>query len=109
MILLVHSTRDIAGVNIARHILKLHPFAETKKTFQEKPIYCSEINGKRVEFVTLKDEAINAQTLPEDFPDAELIVFLSRHSSQSGTPTLSVHTPGNLAEADLGGLPRTVC
>ena len=53
-------------------------------------------------------ESVNAQTLPESFPDIELVVFLSRHSSQSGTPTLSVHTPGNLAEAELGGLPRTV-
>lgn len=26
----------------------------------------------------------------------------------SGTPTLSVHTPGNLSEAELGGLPRKV-
>lgn len=38
----------------------------------------------------------------------ELAVFISRHSSESGTPTLSVHTPGNLCEAELGGLPRTV-
>jgi D-aminoacyl-tRNA deacylase len=108
MILLVHSNRDVAGVNIAGHILKLHPFVKTNKVFQEKPICCSEINGKRVEFITLKDETVNTQTLEEDFPEAELIVFLSRHSSQSGTPTLSVHTPGNLAEAELGGLRRTV-
>ena len=56
----------------------------------------------------MKDETVYAQNLPEHFPNPELIVFLSRHSSQSGTPTLSVHTPGNFAEAELGGLPRTV-
>lgn len=38
----------------------------------------------------------------------ELIVFISRHSSVSGTPTLSVHTPGNFGEAKLGGIPRKV-
>jgi D-aminoacyl-tRNA deacylase len=36
------------------------------------------------------------------------MVFISRHSSASGTPTLSVHTPGNLGTAELGGLPRKV-
>jgi D-aminoacyl-tRNA deacylase len=42
------------------------------------------------------------------FSDAKLIVFISRHSSESGTPTLSVHTPGNLSAAELGGIPRRV-
>ena len=46
--------------------------------------------------------------LPEHFPNAEIIVFISRHSSSSGKPTLSVHTPGNFCEAGLGGLPKTV-
>jgi len=108
MILLVHSARDIAGVNIVKHVLQQYPFNETSQRFQENPVYHTEISGKQVEFVTLKEEAVNAQTLPENFPNAQLIVFLSRHSSQSGTPTLSVHTPGNLDNAELGGLPRSV-
>ena len=108
MILLVHSSRDIAGVNIAKSILENYSFAETKQTYQENPTYTAEINGKQVNFVTLKEEAVNAQNLQQDFPDANLIVFISRHSSQSGKPTLSVHTPGNLGNAELGGLPRKV-
>lgn len=108
MILLVHSTRDIAGVNIAKNLLQLYPFAKTKQTYQENPVYAAEINGKQISFITLKEEAVNAQNLQEDFPSAQLIVFISRHSSQSGIPTLSVHTPGNFAEAQLGGLPRIV-
>ncbi len=51
---------------------------------------------------------MTAQDLPDHFPDAQLIVFISRHSSKSGKPTLSVHTPGNFAVAELGGLPRMV-
>jgi D-aminoacyl-tRNA deacylase len=108
MILLVHSNRDIAGVNIAKSILQHYPFAKRNQTFQEKPVYHAEINGKQIDFITLNEETVNAQNLPETFPNAELIVFLSRHSSQSGTPTLSVHTPGNFADAELGGLPRSV-
>jgi len=56
----------------------------------------------------LNEESVYAQSLPNVFEKLELVVFISRHSSLSGTPTLSVHTPGNLGEAELGGLARTV-
>ena len=58
--------------------------------------------------ITLNEESVKAQDLPEKFPNADLIVFISRHSSQSGKPTLSVHTPGNFGDAELGGFPRTL-
>jgi len=56
----------------------------------------------------LNEESVYAQNLPDFFNNLELVVFISRHSSVSGTPTLSVHTPGNLGEAELGGLTRRV-
>lgn len=108
MILLAASSKDVAGLNIARQILSHYPFSKTSHVFQENPVYSAEINGKQVRFVTLKEETVNAQTLPDHFEDLNLIVFISRHSSASGTPTLSVHTSGNFAAAELGGLPRTV-
>ena len=108
MILLVHSTRDIAGVNIANNLLNLYPFVKTDQLYHENPVYIAAINGNQISFITLEEEAVNAQNLPEDFPSAQLIVFISRHSSQSGIPTLSVHTPGNFAEAHLGGLPKAI-
>jgi D-aminoacyl-tRNA deacylase len=108
MILLVHSTRDIAGVNITKGILLHYPFAKTTQTYQESPIYKVVIAGKQVSFLTLKDEAVKSQCLEADFPNAQLVVFISRHSSQSGKPTLSVHTTGNFGEAELGGLTRTL-
>jgi D-aminoacyl-tRNA deacylase len=108
MILIAASNKDPAGTNIANQILNHYPFNKTSRTFQENPVYHAEINGKQVHLVTLKEETINAQTLPDHFADLSLIVFVSRHSSASGTPTLSVHTPGNFNAADLGGLPRTV-
>ncbi|MBT8171291.1 D-aminoacyl-tRNA deacylase, partial [Candidatus Bathyarchaeota archaeon] len=40
--------------------------------------------------------------------DPELFIFLSRHCSAKGIPTLSVHTPGNFSEAKFGGKPRKV-
>src|SRR4030042_5193910 len=108
MIILAASSKDVAGVNIAKQILNHYPFNKTRRTFQENPVYHAEINQKQISLVTLKEETINAQNLPDNFADLSLIVFISRHSSASGTPTLSVHTPGNFGAAELGGLPRTV-
>jgi D-aminoacyl-tRNA deacylase len=108
MILLVASRTDTASLNIAKHILNHYPFSITSETFQENPTFSADINGKKVTFIMLNDEAINAQHLPDSFTHLSLIVFISRHSSTSGMPTLSVHTPGNLGEAELGGLPKQV-
>ncbi|HKZ88596.1 MAG TPA: D-aminoacyl-tRNA deacylase [Candidatus Bathyarchaeia archaeon] len=108
MILLIASGKDTASINIAEHVLKHYPFAKTNQAFQETPVYSADIAGKKVTFIMLKEEAVNAQDLPDNFVNLELMVFISRHSSQSGKPTLSVHTPGNFASAELGGLPSTV-
>ncbi len=109
MILTVSSKLDAAGTNIARHLLQKSPFEETGRLFQGNPVYAVEVGGRQVAYATLEaEETVYAQALPASFPDTELVVFLSQHSSQSGKPTLSVHTPGNLAEAEMGGLPRRV-
>lgn len=108
MILLVHSTRDIAGVNIAGSILQNYQFTKTTQTYQGNPVYAAEVNGNNISFVALKEGTVDSQYLRDDFPEAKLVVFISRHSSQSGIPTLSVHTTGNFGEAGLGGLPRTL-
>ena len=76
--------------------------------FQENPVYEAKISGREVKLVTLNEDSVYAQNLTDLFCNLELVVFISRHSSVSGTPTLSVHTPGNLGEAELGGLPRKV-
>ena len=108
MILIVASSKDTASLNIKKQILNHYNFEKTAENFRENPIYTIEVNGKNVKLVTLIDESIYAQDLTDFFPNSELVVFISRHSSITGTPTLSVHTPGNLGEAKMGGTPRKV-
>jgi D-aminoacyl-tRNA deacylase len=108
MILLVASNKDIASLNIKQEILNNYPFKPTAENFQQNLTYTANLNSHKITLATLNQESVSAQSLPESFPEAKLIIFISRHSSQSGKPTLSVHTPGNFAEAGLGGLPRTV-
>jgi D-aminoacyl-tRNA deacylase len=108
MILIAYSVKDVAGTNIAKKVLEDFSFRKTDASFQDNPVYLAQLGSKQVSLVTLKNETVYAQDLPEHFADLELVVFLSRHSSQSGKPTLSVHTPGNFGDAELGGLPRTL-
>lgn len=50
------------------------------------------------------------QNLPDLLKDTkpyplELLVFLSKHRSETGTRSLTVHPPGNYLDADFGGQP----
>jgi D-aminoacyl-tRNA deacylase len=108
MILFAASNQDVAGKNIQKQILQNYAFKEATERFQGNSVYTTEIKGNKIKLITLNVESTHAQNLANLFPKAELIVFISRHSSVSGTPTLSVHTPGNLGPAEIGGIARKV-
>lgn len=102
------SQKDIASQNIKQQIISHYSFQKTAETYEQEPIYTSQSNGKNLTLVTLNRESVTAQNLGEDFSDLDLVIFISRHSSQSGRPTLSVHVPGNFGSAELGGLPGKI-
>ena len=108
MILVVASNKDAASLNIRKQILKNYSFKEKEDKYQTSPAYETKTENRTIQLITINEELILAQDLPQEFTNLELLVFISRHSSLSGTPTLSVHTPGNLAEAELGGIPKKV-
>jgi D-aminoacyl-tRNA deacylase len=107
LILLIASTQDTAGMNIANQLIANHNLKKQKETFQYKPIYTKTLHNKQTKLVFVNTEIVNTQFLEDHF-NPDLYVFLSRHSSKKGIPTLSVHTPGNLSEAKFGGKPNTV-
>ena len=108
MILLIASKKDKAGMNIADQLLDNHGFKKTPETLFGHTAYSKELgNGETAKLAFIKQEPIDTQSLTFPF-QPRLLIFISRHKSKSGTPTLSVHTPGNLGEAELGGLPRRV-
>ena len=108
MILIAASKKDAASLNISKQILNNYKFKDTTEIFQGNKVYKAEICGKSVKLVTMEEELVHAQSLTNFSETIELVAFVSRHSSLSGTPTLSVHTPGNLGKAELGGLPRSL-
>jgi D-aminoacyl-tRNA deacylase len=108
MILLIASRKDIAGMNITKHLIKNYPFKETNESTKMNPIYSAQIHNKKVILKIINKETTKTQNLLKQFQSLDLVVFLSRHCSSSCKPTFSVHTPGNLHTADIGGLPKRV-
>jgi len=108
MILIVASTKDIASMNIRQQLLDHYKFEEPTEKFHDNTVYSKIIGGNKIKLVTINKEAIYYQAITNHF-NPQLIIYISRHSSKSGTPTLSVHTPGNLTlQAQKGGTPRKI-
>ena len=59
------------------------------------------------EFREVEGRLIHADRVDRDL-DADLVVFLSRHTSIRPVPQLTVHATGNVGEAALGGEPDRV-
>lgn len=108
MILIVASRDDLAGLNIADKLIKIFGFRREDKKILGEQLYVRETGGdEEISLLIANGEIVNMQDIPP-LTGLKMIIFVSRHSSRSGTPTLSVHTPGNIGEAFLGGTPRKV-
>jgi D-aminoacyl-tRNA deacylase len=108
MITVVASSKDLASMNIRNYIVNSFQFRKSNEEYQGNRVYLTEVRDKVVRLLTINSEHVFAQSIAELQPASKLIVFVSRHSSKSGTPTFSVHTPGNLGKAEMGGQPRKV-
>lgn len=107
MILIVASTKDVASINIRRHLISNFNFEESSEEYCGNRVYWRKLKGCDLKLVTLDEELIYSQKITDRFT-ADLIIYISRHTSKSGKPTFSVHVPGNLAQAEKGGEPRKV-
>lgn len=98
--ILVYSREDAAGVSIASHFGK----ENTKALPNGVKLFSSDL----FDIVELPGSQLYADFLAILFPKSEFI-FASKHKSETGKPSLTVHTPGNWCTADFGGLPGRVC
>ncbi len=92
---LINSRQDIAGCNIRHHIeqcLARNPPPDNGQ-------------GRTYEFFEVDGRLIHAEGV--DAPiDADLVIFLSRHTSVNPVPVLTVHVTGNYRGAELGEPPH---
>ncbi|MFH1695674.1 MAG: D-aminoacyl-tRNA deacylase [Candidatus Micrarchaeota archaeon] len=105
---IIVSKTDPAGLNISNHLIKEFNFEKTEKSFDSNPIYSFSAEKTKQEFslIFIEQKQVFADYLNE--LETDLFVFASKHSSESKTPTLSVHPIGNFSSADLGGKPKTL-
>ncbi len=89
---ILYSKKDEAGMNIAEQL---------KKFFLPQ-----------VPIIELTKESIfneNIDEKEEQLKNVDFIIFATKHQSKEGTPSLSLHAPGNWRNADFGGKPGKVC
>ncbi len=103
-IALIASKKDLAGLNIRDSFLELSNFAESG-SFDNNPVFEGQIDGNKVRVYTVNEETVFLNDLDKKI-DAELFIFMTKHRSTSGIPSLSAHSPGNWATAELGGISR---
>ena len=94
---LINSRQDIAGCNIRHHIEQC--------LARNPPPACGQ--GRTYEFFEVDGRLIHAEGVDTGI-DADLVIFLSRHSSVNPVPVLTVHVTGNYRDAELGGNPHTL-
>jgi D-aminoacyl-tRNA deacylase len=94
-IALINSRQDKAGVNIRHHIEEM---LGTGKWQGQARTY---------EFIEVTERIIHAEHVDRQ-TNADLVIFLSRHSSVNPVPVLTVHVTGNFGTAEVGGTPRTL-
>lgn len=98
--LIVASKKDKAGMNIVSQLSQ----------FRKSPILSSLGNKPNFDFYLIEDEIIYTENLDlKKINEYDFIIFASKHKSEKGEKTLSVHSPGNFRTADLGGEKEKVC
>lgn len=105
---IIISKTDIASCNIFERLMSLRNWSE-KGEFQESPVYyyddfcIATIPDKHIFHDNVDLEL--AQVLDEK---PQIIIYASRHRSESGKRSLTVHPIGNFFKAEFGGKDKTL-
>jgi D-aminoacyl-tRNA deacylase len=103
-ILIAASRKDPAAMNIADKLIHGYDFKETEQVYQGNPIFRHE----EVILVQTETDSVYVEDLDKNFR-VDGIIFVSRHSSESGKRSLTVHTTGNPTNSALfGGKPQSL-
>jgi len=110
-VLIISSSLDIASINIKDRLLEQSEWGEID-TFYNNPVY-QNLKMKDVFIVTINDSKIRHENLDKEIEEKLKIIpkqaiFISRHTSKSGEPTLTTHPIGNYGDAQFGGKTKTI-
>lgn len=96
------STSDVASRTLARALIEEHGFASTGVSLFGNAVY----QWGALLLAFFNDFIVSPPNLDEFF-NPRAYIFLSRHSAESGIPSLTAHTTGNFGTlAESGGVGR---
>jgi D-aminoacyl-tRNA deacylase len=110
-VLIISSTEDPASTNIKNSLLEQTTWEE-HGTFYNTPVF-RHASMNNLVIVTIPDKKIRHENIDTEVFEQlhikpEIAIFLSRHRSKMGEPTLTVHPIGNFGDAKFGGKPKTL-
>jgi D-aminoacyl-tRNA deacylase len=110
-VLIISSTEDPASTNIKNSLLEQTTWEE-QGTFYNTPVF-RHTSMNNLVIVTIPDKKIRHENIDTEVYEqlhieAKIAIFLSRHRSKMGEPTLTVHPIGNFSDAKFGGKQKTL-
>jgi D-aminoacyl-tRNA deacylase len=110
-VLIISSSEDPASTHIKNSLLEQTTWEE-QGTFYDTPIFRHK-SMKDLIIVTIPDKKIRHENIDTELHkhlhiNPRIAIFLSRHRSKTGEPTLTVHPIGNFNDAEFGGQPKTL-
>jgi D-aminoacyl-tRNA deacylase len=110
-VLIISSTEDPASTNIKNSLLEQTTWEEYG-TFYNTPVF-RHASMNNLVIVTIPDKKIRHENIDTEIYEQlhiepKIAIFLSRHRSKMGEPTLTVHPIGNYGDAKFGGKPKTL-
>jgi D-aminoacyl-tRNA deacylase len=111
-LLIISSMEDPASTNIKKGLLKLSNWNELDKFYNN--IVYQYSKKKDIVMITINDSMIKHENLDKEIKEKlglnpRQAIFISRHRSITGTPTLTTHPIGNYGNAEFGGKAKTLC
>ncbi|MEM0492924.1 MAG: D-aminoacyl-tRNA deacylase [Candidatus Thermoplasmatota archaeon] len=111
-LIIVSSIEDPAGTNIKNSLLESGSWDKNPLSFMGNPVYQHQ-RYQDIYMVTINDRTIKHENLDLEIESSlhlhiDQMIYVSRHRSKTGEPTLTVHPIGNYNTADYGGGPKTL-
>jgi D-aminoacyl-tRNA deacylase len=101
---LVASKQDAASMTMANYLRYYKDFSVYDKN-NNNEAHTSEVY-KKIKLHISNESLLFIEDLDTKYPHSKAFIFLSKHRSGSGIPTLTCHCTGNYAKNFYGGNPR---
>jgi D-aminoacyl-tRNA deacylase len=110
-VLIIASSEDPASINIKNSLLEQTSWDKTNIFLKNEVYHHKEM--KNIVILTIPDSKITHENIVAEVKqnlglEAKQAIFISRHTSKTGEPTLTVHPLGNYGLAEFGGKSNTL-